>query len=207
MDGARLAPEGYVRAGDGGVRGAAVVSRLGAGLVLVLATALPRAAVAGEAAEQDDGAVAAVMARAGAALPGRGPSLFVRAFRPQVPAAVALGGLPPLRVSWLVLQPILPVAPSFVPTASPWSLEAPAEDGPHLGVGARGVLEGVLGRVGLASWDGMSLFYQGPFGARMERSLTLGRVPTRFCLTGSYELGDPLRGPGWGFRFMVEPTF
>jgi hypothetical protein len=163
----------------------------GVGIALPLALAL---AVGGHARGADDGA----------AWSTRPPRLALTlSFRPPP----GLGGLAPFHESWLVLEPLMPLPPSYVPSAATWQLGPSAASAVRLGAGAAQLVEGVLGRVGVAAPEGLNLFYAGPFGVRAERALELGHVPTRFCVTGQYDLGDQRVGPGWSVRFMVAPRF
>jgi hypothetical protein len=116
-------------------------------------------------------------------------------------------GLPAVHESWLLLQPVMPLPPSFMPTEQTWSLGASAARSVQLGAGAGSLVDGVLGRAAVETWDGVSFFYAGPLGARAERSLLLGNVPTSLCVMGHYDLGDPRVAPGWVFRLMVAPRF
>jgi hypothetical protein len=124
-------------------------------------------------------------------------------FRP----APGLGGLPAIHESWLVLEPLMPLPPSYLPSAEPWGFGPSTAPAARIGAGAASLVEGALGRVGVEAGEGVSLFYAGPLGVRAERALELGHVPTRFCVTGQYDLGDERAGPGWSVRFTVAPQF
>jgi hypothetical protein len=124
-------------------------------------------------------------------------------FRP----APGQGGLPTMHESWRLLEPLMPLPPSYLPSAESRLLGPSAANVARLGAGAAGLIEAALGRVGVEGPDRVSLFYAGPLGARAERGFLVGRVPTSFSVIGQYDLGDERVGPGWTLRFTVSPRF
>jgi hypothetical protein len=98
--------------------------------------------------------------------------------------------------SRLELTLTFPSAPSYLPpppaVGQAGGLRSPTVDL---------LVRGYRGQAGVETWEGVHLFYARPFGARLVRSVMLGKTHIRCYVAGEYSPGDPVIAAGWSFRF------